>query len=481
MKHARLSEHKFKKGKFISPWNDMDFQMRQNPWFQNRLPEYLWLALILNKYDRKQGLDICNSIMLFIKELKIDSLSISEILNIDDERQAKLWAKVEELCGKECLSPLTILFTYNKYPCFASFFCEQQATIEERLYYIGEVLSKASDHQSHFATDIRFLEIYYLVLCEKVKILADAKDIISALSKYPFLSHDDVEMRMIRPMIRSAEMGIEDENENRKQYLKYFWEDISLMTQCKLFTIQYDNEVIDADLYIENIKKIMGYYSDMFTTAYPLDDKMMVLIGIATYSYKRILELVNHNLYNEISGRTIVRVLIESYIMIKYLLKHETENKNIWKEYQYYGVGQFKLVVKKAEEFDGDLSMSHVNYKYLSFLVNEYMGEDFIDMDTRYFGKQGIREKADEIGEKELFGLYYDYDSAFEHGLWGAIRESSLLKCDAAGHQYHCVPDVTDQQKLKSVWYDAKRMMNKILLALKTEYGLPEQYQIDEE
>jgi len=95
MEHLKLNQHKFKKGKFISPWNDMDFRMTQNPWFQNRLPEYLWLALILNKYDRKQGLDVCNSIMLFVKELKINSLSISEILNVDDERQAKLWAKVE--------------------------------------------------------------------------------------------------------------------------------------------------------------------------------------------------------------------------------------------------------------------------------------------------------------------------------------------------------------------------------------------------
>ena len=71
MEHLKLNQHKFKKGKFISPWNDMDFKMTQNPWFQNRLPEYLWLALILNKYDRKKGLDICNSIMLFAKELKI--------------------------------------------------------------------------------------------------------------------------------------------------------------------------------------------------------------------------------------------------------------------------------------------------------------------------------------------------------------------------------------------------------------------------
>lgn len=42
-------------------------------------------------------------------------------------------------------------------------------------------------------------------------------------------------------------------------------------------------------------------------------------------------------------------------------------------------------------------------------------------MDTTYFDKKKIREKAIDVDEKDLFGLYYDYDSAFEHGLWGAI------------------------------------------------------------
>ena len=45
-------------------------------------------------------------------------------------------------------------------------------------------------------------------------------------------------------------------------------------------------------------------------------------------------------------------------------------------------------------------------------------------MDTKYFDKQNIRLKAESVDEKNLFGLYYDYDSSFEHGLWGAIRES---------------------------------------------------------
>ena len=59
--------------------------------------------------------------------------------------------------------------------------------------------------------------------------------------------------------------------------------------------------------------------------------------------------------------------------------------------------------------------------QYIAALVNEFKGEEFIDMDTKYFDKQNIRLKAESVDEKNLFGLYYDYDSSFEHGLWGAI------------------------------------------------------------
>ena len=71
------------------------------------------------------------------------------------------------------------------------------------------------------------------------------------------------------------------------------------------------------------------------------------------------------------------------------------------------------------------------------------------------------------------YGLYYDYDSAFEHGLWGAIRESSLLKCTNPAHQYHCVPDIEDQNRLKSVLYDCVFIMNKTVQFLDSVYGIP--------
>ena len=89
--------------------------------------------------------------------------------------------------------------------------------------------------------------------------------------------------------------------------------------------------------------------------------------------------------------------------------------------------------------------------------------------------KSNIRLKAESVDEKELFGLYYDYDSAFEHGLWGAIRESSLLKCNNPAHKYHCIPDVEDVNRLKTVLPDCIMVMNKTIVFLNELYGIPEQ------
>lgn len=70
--------------------------------------------------------------------------------------------------------------------------------------------------------------------------------------------------------------------------------------------------------------------------------------------------------------------------------------------------------------------------------------------------------------------MYYDYDSSYEHGLWGAIRESSMLKCNNPTHQYHCVPDINDENTLKTVLPDCIFVMNKTIRFLRDIYGLPE-------
>lgn len=69
------------------------------------------------------------------------------------------------------------------------------------------------------------------------------------------------------------------------------------------------------------LHEVFTYLSELFAAADPLNEKMSVLLGIATYSYKRFKEIYEHQLFNSISGRSCVRVLIEDYIMMKYLVK----------------------------------------------------------------------------------------------------------------------------------------------------------------
>ncbi|MCQ7016949.1 hypothetical protein M9Y07_19500, partial [Clostridioides difficile] len=107
---------------------------------------------------------------------------------------------------------------------------------------------------------------------------------------------------------------------------------------CKLYATKFEDETANTDLYMEQLHEVFVYLSDLLCKVNPLDEKMLVLLGIAIYSYKRLREVVEHKLFNSISGRGSVRVLIENYIMMKYLVKIEAQHENIWSEYQFYGI-----------------------------------------------------------------------------------------------------------------------------------------------
>lgn len=372
---------------------------------------------------------------------------------------------------KEALAPLTVFLTATQAPIFAECFCCTEISVEERCNVLTETMRGIMDHQSYESTDIRFVALYFNLLSGKVHLRKEQIDLLVA---YPSSIHSDKIMHTARPTIRSLEMMILTFEKTDSKYLQDFWRCISEMTDCSIYSIEFPEETRDITAYMEDLYKVFIYLSELFTSASPLDERMNVLLGIATYSYKRLKETYEHNLFNSISGRSCVRVLIEDYIMMKYLVKNETSHENIWRDYQLYGLGQYKLVLARHREQETS-DQTHFDATYIEALVNEFKDEEFIDMDTKYFDKQNIRLKAESVNEKNLFGLYYDYDSAFEHGLWGAIRESSLLKCNNPAHKYHCVPDIEDSNRLKTVLPDCIMVMNKTLNFLNELYGIPEQ------
>jgi hypothetical protein len=474
-RYSKLSDHKLKKGTFITPINSIPkiqpFEDERS-WTYGRMPEYIWIGLILNYYGRMEGLKKVYHIIIKIHELvpNLQTIRLSEILKLESNIQKQIFDYINTIGAKEALTPLTIFLVTSKYPVFAESFCTDRLSIEQRKERLIDVMRNIMNHQSDEATDIRFVTLYYHQLLGRFCL---SNEQIELLKVYPDVNHTDEIMKKIRPLVRSLEMIILTFVKPNTEYLDYFWRSVSSLTECNLFGIEFPKEERDVVPYMENLHEIFLYLFKLYISAEPLDTKMNVLLGIAVYSYKRLKEIYEHQLFNSISGRCCIRVLIENYIMMKYLVKNEPSHKNIWREYQLYGMGAYKLVLSRQREF-GVNNESHVDSKYIEALVNEYEGEEFINMNTSYFDNQNIRLKADSVDEKNLYGLYYDYDSSFEHGLWGAIRESSMLKCDNPAHKYHCVPDVEDKIVLKSVLPDCIMVMNKTLGLLDDLYNIPE-------
>lgn len=470
-----MSDHVFRKGKFVTPINTIPNIAElsdEKSWTYGRMPEYLWIGLILKYFGRSNGFKKLYDIISFLHELAPDltTARMSQILKLSANVQKQFYSYIVSIGGKKALAPLTIFLTITKAPAFSEkLFCSE-LSIEERCDILTETMREIMDHQSNEATDIRFIALYFNILSCKVHL---PEEQINLLVSYPSLNHDNEIMRMARPAVRSMEMMILTFEISDSDYLQNFWRCISEMTECSIFAIKFPEENRDVTSYMEKLYDVFSYLSELFKSADPLDEKMNVLLGIATYSYKRLKEVYEHHLFNAISGRSCVRVLIEDYIMMKYLVKNEKSHVNIWRAYQLYGIGLYKLVLARYRE-NGTSINSHFDEKYIEKLVNEFIGEEFIDMDTNYFNKQNIRLKAESVGEKSLYGLYYDYDSSFEHGLWGAIRESSLLKCDNPAHKYHCIPDVEDETRLKTVLPDCIMVMNKMLIFLNELYGIPD-------
>ncbi|MBD5080659.1 MAG: hypothetical protein HDT44_02720 [Ruminococcaceae bacterium] len=478
MEPSKLSEHIFKKGKFITPLNNIPNTKEcsdEKSWIYGRMPEYLWIGLILKFFGRKTGFEKLNDIISKLHNLAptLETVRLSQILKLDVITQKQLYNYIVSIGVKEALTPLTAFLTISYAPVFAEIFYCAELSIESRCNTLTDTMKEIMDHQSNESTDIRYVALYFYLLSGKMQIQESQAGIITL---YPNSSHDNEIMRLARPMIRSMEMMILSIEAPDSKYINDFWRCVSEMTDCNILSFNFPEENRNVTAYMEKLRNVFAFLLDLFLSIDPLDDKMNVLLGIATYSYKRLQEVYDHSLFNTISGRSCVRVLIEDYIMMKYLVKNESSHENIWRDYQIYGTGLYKLVLarhRQAENVQSD--DCHFDAEYIEMLVNEFKYEAFIDMDTKYFDSQGIREKAKSVGEKDLYGLYYDYDSSFEHGLWGAIRESSMLKCANPAHKYHCIPDIKGEINLKSVWSDCVMVMNKTLIYLNELYGIPEQ------
>lgn len=472
MNRSKLSEHKLKKGKLIAPLNFHLPNISLSSWVNDRLPHYLWLGLILDHFQREEGLNKIEEFLYRISPLapSIEMPSLLHILNSEEDIQNSIYEEYVRFFGKNYLYPLTAVFGNNKFPHFARQFYNHRISVMDRANLIEDAIRKYSPHQSNEATDLRYLTMAFLKQRKKIVFTENCTTSIAAFEKYAVTPHSSDEMRSYRPSIRSMEgvglMRLDPE------LAQAFWDGISQLTECRLYAINREPEK-------RNMKKELEYVENYLSHALSLSPKEIVnsvkfevLCGILSYSVNAFREIIEGNLDNKILGRVGVRVIAESYAISKYLILNQTIHSNIWQDYKMDGIGKYKLILLKLRE-STDLRPKHMDPEILEIYSNEETWEEYINTDLGYFDNQSIRDKFIQAGEKSLFDTSYDYDSSFAHGLWGAIRESSMVACDNSAHRFHRVPEFKATQSLKSVLPECFYILSKHINLAAEELNLP--------
>jgi hypothetical protein len=426
------------------------------------------------RYGRKTGIEKAGNI-LFELSKKIETISqprLSKILGLSDDWQKIAYEIILKHIDKDVIAPLTILYPNRIYPLFNEYFFIFHLSVEDRINTISEAIKLFSPHQSDEATDLRFLVISLLFFSGKLNIGEGMEPVVKALQEYPYTDHNDEIMSMYRPTIRSIEGGM-NFGEDSTDFSSKFWRDLGMITPCTPMRIEFPKNTTDYKEFITDCQKVLEYvlYSNKEKSL--TEDKFEVILGSINYALKIFTEINDKSLGNGILGRHGIRTIIEVYIMLKYLLKREIERPQIWEEYKLYGVSKYKLILLKARESSSIDMTSHFSMPVIEALVNEIRWEEFIDVDLNYFDKQGIRDKSIDVGEKELYDLFYDYDSSFAHGLWGAVRESSMVYCNSVEHQFHVLPDIYDNQNLPDVKSDGEKITMLLFTLLANLYEIP--------
>ena len=202
-------------------------------------------------------------------------------------------------------------------------------------------------------------------------------------------------------------------------------------------------------------------------------------MGMTCYIYRIYQEIIEKQMQNNISGRILFRTMLETYINLKYMMQQEDEVPDVYDRFKAYGNGKYKLVMAKLREEKYTVSDdSQIDERIMELMVNEDMDEAFVNISIGYFDKTSVKAKFKKCGEDELYEIYYEYATNFAHGIWGAIRESSMLICDNPAHIYHCVPDYHAEQNLCSVLSDCEMVMKKTFEAIADYIEFPEFYNI---
>lgn len=173
-------------------------------------------------------------------------------------------------------------------------------------------------------------------------------------------------------------------------------------------------------------------------------DRYEVLSGISARALRLTRVLVRDPLlWSGEFGGSLARAVLEALIVLRWLLREEGANPEIFAKFKDHGRGRLKLYkLHLAKELDslGDeapeavMRQLHQLQEEVSRDVDEELQE--IDLSGR-FSKTDLRKMAKAVGMHREYTTMLAPASSATHGEWSALDRYSLIRCRNPLHRGH--------------------------------------------
>ncbi|WP_033543642.1 DUF5677 domain-containing protein [Planococcus sp. CAU13] len=453
--HTTIAQHE-RKGKNLHPPISKIENLTKTSWKDNRLPEFLWIGLIIHLNERLVGLDYIRQISKYFydrnEELRPEELSFTSIAAMPDEQIESFYNFLfKELFLAEELKPLLIFNSLPKKDLLEKHISLNDEKIEIELAKLYSSVANMIDHQSQLATDCRWARIYYLMIKGKLHMGSEAENIFY----YP----QQGDMRRVRPTIRACENAMSLMGK-QNVWVEKFWTEALHNSPCWDLNVKEEEESDLTPLMMPNLNEVENtiiehFYESRSTSA--IDAKHEAAFAFTLYCLDILKELTDSGIQNGITGRLGLRTIAECYITLAYLVKKNDEQ--LWLSYRSYGSGQAKLAFLKIDELEKQPQF--VSLDTLEALANEDQWQEFSNINLGHWENSNLRAMSETARVKDVYNSYYDWTSGFAHGQWSSLRSMEFTICGNPLHRLHRIPN--ENKKLPTTVGDAADLCNKII------------------
>ncbi|MCM3546581.1 DUF5677 domain-containing protein [Priestia megaterium] len=464
--HSSIASHKRMGKTLIPPFQQIE-GLNKVSWSNDRLPEYVWLALIVSLDNRDESLEKIRRVSKFFRDLREEhrpmDLSLTSLGNLEEGILERfLGFLCNELYAIEFLLPLSLFDNIPGKEVWHKFLKIEDKEKEWEKLYIA--VAKCLDHQSQEATDCRWARVYYsLTVNAKIGM---PENMVGEIIYYP----NEGDMRSVRPTIRTIEMMLNVMPDGQivgSNWSNDFWEQGIKDTPCWSLDIDIknDNQVkLDVSSYEEVMYKLKEHFHLSKRTS-GIDSKLDAIFGLSMYCLEVLGELLQNGNNTSILSRLGLRTITECYITLSYLCIKDDEE--LWQMYRSYGSGQAKLAFLKLDELE--IKPNYIDTETLKALAGEDQWEEFVEINLGHWESTNLRKMSETAKVKEEYNAYYDWTSGFAHGQWAAVRNTVFDTCGNPMHRLHRIPK-EKKQNFNDVTEDAKRLCNNVLDIINKSY-----------